>query len=295
MLASIPLSSIQEIEFALGYDPAAVFRAVRSRQYVRGAELITAGLRPLLPYMDIAPNNAVLPLFEASDYLLKQAVILSREGKQEEAASIFRRALVQFRVLASLKWFERASRSELLMIQCMLQLGETDKAGEVLDQATVPDESDSEAGLYWLTQARLRYDTQRLHEALDAAVKSSVYESKDINTFPDALLLTARCYEDMLDFHRARDVYFEVARLFMNTPWGDFARARLDFVMTSGLTKEAEEANITKLFFETEEDMDKLAMDFLDRTRQPAADAGEPSPTNSGNPTPPAGGAQPDQ
>jgi hypothetical protein len=109
---------------------------------------------------------------------------------------------------------------------------------------------------------------------MDAAVKSLCFENKDVDTFPDALLISARCYEEMQEWYRARDVYYEVGRLFPKTDWADAAVSRLDFIMKKELTKDKEKLPIENVFFRFHEDMNKLALELLDKSKRTEPEEG---------------------
>ena len=68
-------------------------------------------------------------------------------------------------------------------------------------------------------------------EAIDAAARSLAFDNKNPDTFGPALMLYARACEQAQDWHRARDVYLEVSRLFRGTDHGDLASQRLGFIM----------------------------------------------------------------
>ena len=67
----------------------------------------------------------------------------------------------------------------------------------------------------------------------------------------------------MFDAYRARDVYYELARLFPGTEWQDLATARLRHIMAAGTTTEKEETSIANVFFGLDEDMNAKARELL--------------------------------
>jgi hypothetical protein len=96
-----------------------------------------------------------------------------------------------------------------------------------------------------------------------AAIKSSAFDNKDLDSFPEALLLSGRCYEEILDYHRARDIYYEVAKLFRKTSWGDTACNKLKFIVDKKFLDKKEKTEIEKVFFDTDENLDQKVTDFL--------------------------------
>ena len=125
-----------------------------------------------------------------------------------------------------------------------------------MERLAVPVPGDRAYGLYWLVQAELEMERGEFRAGMDAAVKSLCFENKDIDTFPDALLASARCYEELQEWHRARDVYYEVARIFPASGWADLAVRRLRFIMKKELTKADDTSPIESVFFGFKEDMD---------------------------------------
>ena len=63
--------------------------------------------------------------------------------------------------------------------------------------------------------------------------------------------------------YRARDVYYEVAKLFPDTEWAKSAREHLQFIMDKGLTKDKEKSDIEIVFFGLNEDVNAKATALL--------------------------------
>ena len=122
-----------------------------------------------------------------------------------------------------------------------------------------PTPGDDSYGHYWLLKGELADIAGDVTNAMDAAVKSLCFENKDVETFPDALMLSASCYERLDNAYRARDVYFEVAKLFPGTDWAEDALVRLEAILGSGKTAKKEAATAESTFFGLEEDMNALA------------------------------------
>ena len=73
----------------------------------------------------------------------------------------------------------------------------------------------------------------------------------------DALLVSAQCYEEMQEWHRARDVYYEVARIFPATDYAAMSIKRLRFIMKKELSMGKEKVPIEYIFFRYKEDMNE--------------------------------------
>jgi len=103
--------------------------------------------------------------------------------------------------------------------------------------------NDADAGRTWLLRGAEAFRAGHAREALDAAVMSVGLADKDLASFPDALLLSARGYEAVAEDDRARDVYGEVATLFPHTGWAATASERLRLIARPGRTQDEEPAS----------------------------------------------------
>lgn len=264
--AQLRVADVQDANFAIEIDATAVFNAVRERKWGTAAQLILPAVTPALPFLDLPGNNAADSVLEAARYLVQAAEAFTRAGG-EANLKYGQQRLAQARDLfdrvAAVTWFPGSGEARLRSAQCLLDLGREADAEQAMDRILAPEPSSPEFGLYWLTKANLLYAGKDLPGAVDAAARSLAFQNKDVETFVEASLLSARCYEDLLEMHRARDLYYEIARLFAGTEGGERARARLEYIMRNGLTKEKEAANVAKVFFGTDEDLDALAEDFL--------------------------------
>ncbi len=145
-------------------------------------------------------------------------------------------------------------------------MNKLDEAAQQFESVDEPEFGDAAFGLYWLIDAYLKFNSNQFSQALDSLVKSVVFETKDINTFPEALLLSAFCYEDSLDNYRARDLYYEVGRLFRGMPEGEIALSSLQFIRNRKLTEDEEKAAIERVFFDIVEDVNTKVDDFITET-----------------------------
>ena len=285
VMAQVRLSEIQDAQFALDLDEAAIFNAERERKWLAAAQLILPKVTPALPFLDLPGNNAADAALDAGRHLYRAARTFSQAGGEANiryAQQRYTQARELLDRVAAVTWFPGSAEARLRSVQCLVDLGKLDDAGQALERVLEPEPAAAEFGLYWLTRANLHVANQEMAAAADAAARSLAFQNKDMETFVEASLLSARCCEDLLDMHRARDIYYEVARLFAGTEAGDRAKARLDYIMRNGLTKEKEAVNVAKVFFGSEEDLDALARDFLSGKA-----SAKPEPTESKGDTKP--------
>jgi tetratricopeptide (TPR) repeat protein len=275
-LSGVKFESVQAAEFAITNNDYAVFEATRTRQWQKAADLILATIEPCFPFLDLPRNNAAEPALEATLYLMRAAGAATREQKgvvTPAAAVLYARALTNFLQIAQAEWFPKREQARLRAVLCQVACGRLDSADALLESARIPDPGDGDYGLYELARASILFARGEFLEACNASARSIAFENKDPQVFPDALLLSARAHEELMDYYRARDIYFEISRLFGATEWGEIAFARLTFIMDTKLTAEKEKANIAKVFFGSEEDMDKVVRAFIklrqDQDKQP--------------------------
>jgi hypothetical protein len=233
-----------------------------TRNWAGAAAVLLPVVTPVLPYLALKDNDVIEPTVDAGSCVMKAAAALARtrSPNPEKVKAAYMHAYAIFKALTRAEWHPAAEPAKLKGVLCLIAVGDLGNAENELDQARTPEPGDGAYGLYWLAQARLRLaKKQSPRFCTDAVIKSIVFETKDIDTFPEALLVSGRCYEDLLEFHRARDVYYEVVKLFANTEWEDIGRERLQFIMDKGLTKAKEEAPIENIFFGLVEDMNAKA------------------------------------
>jgi len=268
--ASVPVRDIRETRFEIDFDGGAVFDAVREQRFGHAAALILSAVAPALPYLALPENNAVRPAFEAANYLVRAARQLEAEGGEANREAVQRRytqALGIFDAVAKADWLYEGELAALRSAECLVLLGRLLEAETRLNQARRPVEDDGAYGVYQLVRARLHFAYREWRDAADALVRVVVFDNKSADVFADALLLYGICHEEMFLVHRARDIYYEVARLFTGTEWGDEALARLGFLMDNDLTAQEEEARIARVFFGIEEDMNEKARALLEKYR----------------------------
>jgi len=271
----IEKSQIVRCEFDFAYDNMAVANALRDNDWAAAVRALSPIVRPSFPYLDIPDNNGLELAMDLGMYMVSSA---DRELRAAPDAAARERALKQyaaayevFRCAATADWSPVGRVALLKGCLARLAQGQTDKAQSELSELSPPDPDDPAYGHYWLVTGEILRRSGSPLGALNAAVKSVAFANKDIETFPLALLLSADCYAALGQYHRARDVYYEVAVLFGGTDWAEDALARLKGIMADKKTFEKEEELIENVFFNMTEDMNKLSDELLKARAKPKA------------------------
>ncbi len=278
-------SEIEAAYIVLGnYEEFQVQRLENQKKWKEAYTKILEAFQDFLPYVELNDNNVVKPLFRAGRDVMEsaksEAAKSSGDKLSEAAIAEYKKAQGIFDNIARAQWWPESKLAQVKAILCILAVGKLEEAAEKFEAIPEPEIGDVSYGAFWMVKGKILYDLKKKPEALDAAIKSIVYADKDIDSFPDALLITAQCYEDNLDYHRARDTYLQVASLFQKTDWGDNAFKRLSFIMEKGLAKKKEDVDIEKVFFDSEEDMDALATKFIKETLGGQKEKTEPRKTD---------------
>lgn len=261
---TLNLATLVEVDFDMHLDEEALGKAQIARNWSSVAALLYPTIVPLLPYIDLKDNNAVDSALDLGTAMMKAAAAAQAKGLEtNKVTRLYTEARRVLGAVTGATWFQGAEIARLRAIQCLIAMGELKQATRELREARSPDVGDNAYGLYWYVEANLRLAKGNTRSAMDAIIKSLVFENKDIETFPDALMFSGRCYEDLLEFHRARDIYYEVARLFPQTEWETVARQKLQSIMDRGLTKVKEVSPVERVFFAIDEDMDSKALALL--------------------------------
>jgi tetratricopeptide (TPR) repeat protein len=275
--------SISRIRFAFVYDERQVALLRRQGRWTEAATLMAKAVAPALPYLDVARNNGVSLAMRTGNYLMRGGDIKVRFAatpEERQAAQVeFNAALQILRAAARAEWSSRSAEAQLRAGMCLVFLNQLDAAGKLFEEVAEPDVDVDEYGVYQLARAYYLAAKGEWQEAIEAAVHSSDFETKDIDTFPAALLLAGHCYEKLDEWYRARDVYYEVARLFGRTPWGVVAKERLRRILDQGLTAKDESVAAKNVFFGLEEDINAKARDLLglDENGKPKGEAKKPA------------------
>lgn len=261
----ISISRIAGIDFEIDYDRFAVSKAMAGSEWGKAVPILRKAYTPFFPCLDLPGNNVLEGAYDLGVTMFKSARNAMRGAATADERNLATRqyeaAQDVFTACSKAKWSDYGMLAQLRACHCMILI-DSDKArraARLVAAIEEPQPSDYTYGYYWLLKAELAKLFGQTAAELDAAVKSLSHENKDIETFPDALTLSAECYAKMGNWHRARDVYFEVAKLFPGTDWSADALKRLEAIMASGKTAEKETASAESTFFGLEEDMDALA------------------------------------
>jgi hypothetical protein len=253
--------------FNLAVDPAPLDRAIVAQDWATAVKMLLPLVKPTLPFLDLKNNNAAQKALEVGDYMMRIGDIARQtaKGKAEEdaAKNQYKMAFTVLRYASQAKWCAVGQAATLKTCRCLLALEKPETARKLLESVPDPSVGDATFGLYWLVKAELDVQKGDFRSAVDSVVKSVAFENKDIDTFPDALMVSARCHEELQEWYRARDVYYEVASLFAATMWSKNARERLKFIMDKGLTKADEKESIENVFFGLKEDVNKKVKELL--------------------------------
>jgi len=269
--ASLALSEIKSANFKFEYDQAKVFEADSERNWVLAARIILEGTMATLPFLALPENNAIESVFQAGQFLERAAHAHERrgeEGDKKKALKLYKQADKILDAVSKAAWSYLSEPAALKAIGCKVALGNLEEAARELRNARIPEPYDGAYGQYWLAKGRLRLAQGDARGACNAVAKTVVFDNKNIAVFPDALLFFGRCHEEITEYHRARDLYYEVARLFTNTEWGHVAIERLEYIMKNGLTADKEKSNIAKVFFGVEEDMNAKSKELLKKIEE---------------------------
>lgn len=262
------VKDIQSVSFKVDLDELKVQELVARKKWADAANLITKAYFPSFPYLDLYENDAAEYLLDAGSYMVKSAredMLKSPPGSKltPDIEKKFSNAYKIFKQVEKADWFPGSKTAQLKAVQCLIFLGNIDKASDRFEEIGEPEMGDISYGLYYMIYGTILYEQKKVKEALDAAIKSLAFDTKDLDSFPDALLLCGKCYEDILDPHRARDVYLETAQLFQKTEWGDEAFKKLKFIMNKGEVKKKETVDVEKVFFDSEEDVNARVEAFI--------------------------------
>ena len=268
----IDKAQIIRCEFELEYDRLAAATACQNCDWASAVRIMTPTIRPAVPYLDIPDNNGFDVSMDLAMYMVNSA---AREMRAASDSNTVTRANRQYEAAYSI--FMNAGRAEwtpygriaiLKGCRALIKQGKIEQA--IADYETVdePDAEDVSYGNYWLVRGEIHYSKGKLREALEAACKSVVLANKDVETFPDALMLSAVCYQKLGRYHRARDIYYEVAVIFTGTDWSADALVELTKIMESKKTMEKEKAPLENVFFNVTEDINKLAEELLKKKKE---------------------------
>lgn len=278
MPSRIPLQRVMAVDFDMDYDRFEVTKAMAKNDWAKAIRILSAVYSPLYPYLDLPENNGLEGAMDLGTTMMKFAMRSNRAAKTDAeratASQQFDAAYKVFQACAKAEWSDLGTLAMLKGCRCMIAIdADRAKAAErrIADMEE-PTPGDLAYGHYWLMKAELARLAGVTTNALDAAIKSLCFENKDVETFPDALMISAECYENLGEPYRARDVYFEVAKLFPGTDWADDAVERLEIILKTRKTEKREAATAESTFFGLEEDMNALS-EALVKERKAAKEA----------------------
>lgn len=272
----LPVANIRRAAFDVTLDNEAYVEARRNRDDAALCRILATTWGPTYPFLNLPGNNAVEPVASLATTMMTVAGKTLRTARTDEArAKADRQYEAASSVLVALaeakNWSPEGGIAAIKYCQCLLARGKVKTAAYHMSEMDEPMPGDAAYGYYWLVKGLLAEAQGDPREALHAAVLSVDFESKNGESFPASLLLSARSYEELEEWYRARDIYYEVAKLFQNTDFGDDALSRLRFIMDERKT-EAPEADQTveNAFFGVAEDMNARCRDLLREVEQKA-------------------------
>ena len=267
VVMTLKVADVQSAYFKFDYDHAALGKAAGTNDWNGAARILYEATRNMLPYLMLPENNAAPVALQSANYLLRAAGVKSHCGVTAEDRKLadpeYKTARYILEQVAAAPWFEDADLAQMRSISCLVMMNQLDDAQKQFDSVSMPEKSANSYGQYWLTRAQLEAAKGDSRAALGSVVQSVLYATKDLDSFPDAVLLSARCYDSLQDWYRARDTYYEVARLFKGTHWAEAARGRLRDILAKGVTREKEPTPIASVFFASEEDMNDKVEELL--------------------------------
>ena len=265
--ATLKIAEIQAAKFDLDFDESAYYEALADAAWIDAATILFEAVVPAMPFIDL-PHNNIAPLaLEAAGRIMRGAAGkrggVAVKPENNAAKKEYRAAYNILRGLHEATWFEDVDEVRFRSVLCLVMQGRIGEAEEAFEKWPEPVMGETAYAYYSLAKAHLALQEDEYRKAMDAVVQSLVFETKDLDTFPESLLLSALCYEKLGEWHRARDVYFEVARLFQQYHWADHGVERLRYIMDEGLTAEEEDADLRKIFFGVNENMNEKVSSFL--------------------------------
>ncbi len=280
---TVAVTQVESIRFDLAaIQSGDLHRAIRVQDWSLAVGLLSPVISPLLPYFDLPNDNAVEYALSMGDYMMRSAARRAAGGTEPDHTAAGEQYRMAYTVLRHISRSASAAGqiAGLKSLQCLLALDRASTAQRLFDETAEPMPGDRAYGRYWLVKAELDLQREDFRSAIEAAVKSLCFDDKNMETFPDALMLSARCYEELLEWYRARDVYYEIASIFPKTDWSRTARERLQLIMDQELTLDDEGSAVEDVFFGLKEDMNARVRDLLagaeqDQRITPAAAAAD--------------------
>ena len=252
-------------ELRLNYGDVAGYTS--KKQWKKAFNFMFSALKPYMSYLNLTDNNAIDPTYQMATYLMyecdKNYRFAKTPAQKEYVASQYEYAYNLYRYLRRADWTYYGLLSELNGIKCLIRMGKLKTAEHKMKAIDKPVAGDISMGIYWLNKSYIAWEQTNYPSAMDAAIMSVDFENKDIDTFPDALLMTAQCYCKLGNWYRARDVYYEIAKIFPDTEWEETALLNLTDIMDKQLTEKKEKLPLENVFFGFSEDMNEQVLELL--------------------------------
>lgn len=263
----LSFSDIKRVRIEAKYDRSALRKAIGQGQHGAAAAMLVKPLLPTLPFLELPGCNVTPVAMDAVALLMRAAeerLLVGDDKARTEAMRQYKVALAFAEAVSRADWYEAAEEADCRAVACLVALDQVDKAKERLTDLAIPAETDPAFGWHALARARVLTSEGQWEAALEAAVESLAFETKDIDSFPGAMVISATCYEKLDEWHRARDVYYALGRLFRDTTWEVYAIGRLRRILEQGLTDEEEKQLVHQVFFSGREDLNGQAQSLIE-------------------------------
>ncbi len=288
VVTGIDPAKIEAITVRIEYDMEQYRKALIAQKWAEAAAVVFRELIPAIPYLDLPYNNLTPLGMEAGGLLMRaaagNAAADAPEAARQESARQYAAARAVMAQVGRAAWFPGAEEARMRAMLCLIGMGKVEEAQAELDAAPVPEEASDAFGWHALVRARLLAHAGKWAEAMEAACESLAFQTKDIDSFPEALLLSATAYEQLGEWYRARDVHYEIARLFKGTPWQRVSLGRLRFIMAQKSTEAGEDMTVDQVFFGDKDDINEKVNELLGK--EPSESAGTPAPSKEGQAEP---------
>ena len=191
---SVRMNQVTSLDFNIRFEDDTFRRALTARNWNTVAVTLWPIVTPLMPYIGVKNNNAAGYAYTLGSAMVKVADAFRKTRTDDKASRLYLEADKMLNSLAGLDWFEDAESARLKAVLCQVAVTNYPQAEIQLKAAREPEVGDATWGLYWYTQAVLKNARGESREAMNALVRSLVFENKDIDVFPDALMLSGRLY-----------------------------------------------------------------------------------------------------
>ncbi len=261
------LSDIAAARLDLKYDETALDEAAVRGNWLEAAKALFPAVLPALQFLDLPDEETPRLAMNTASYLMRAGAI-QRNGRVTTSPDnpAVKEYLAAHRILTALAESPHArymDEANWRSVTCLIMAGQLEEAEHAISRIPMPDKDDDGYAYSCLAQCQLYRAKEDPQQAMTFAVQSLAFNTKDIDTFPEALFLAAQCYKDLEEWYRARDTYFEVAQLFRLTDWFEPAVKELKTIMETGRTSDEEKEELHRVFFGITEDVNARVNEFL--------------------------------